>query len=312
VPLLPADKVDAVDAVIANLQVERYPLLEKLNVFLLYQKWYQGKRLVPAAEAISKKCWAFVAGEESREYRRAYGHFALDMLAQLFRQYKRPCLPIYCGLPSFVQMSAGVPRNALLIMQNAFKWASFNGEQPFASAPVSGATQWEALLESSVFFEEEEARPGEEVPDIRQCIGRLAEFLRAVRFASKPVEVSPLAFSTDAAALTQTAKRNLELAENWSFLFRDNRGRPNKNSNQIDPKYQLNPMLSPKWELPIAVRGDVWLPPRLAIAIFDSAESGSFKERMEEVVSRYMAPEFGKKAGSLVLTTSPLFPDAPD
>lgn len=133
------------------------------------------------------------------------------------------------------------------------------------------------------------------MPTTQSAIERLAEYLREVRFSSKPVEVSPLAFSVNVSDLTEKAKQTLRLAENWSYIFKIVKGRPNANSQHIDDKYQLNPMLSPKWDLPVSVRGDVRLSKALAEAIFGDVSNDAFKLILQEATASLKAPGFGKR-----------------
>lgn len=182
-----------VDSVISDLTCIDYPLLEKVNIFMFYQEWYQGKNLKEASTSIKKGCSALLSKKAGAErHKRVYSHFSLDLLAQLYRDYSQQPTAMYSGLNSFIRMSAGVPRNLLIILHNMYKWACFNGEKPFTETPISIESQREAILESSTFYYEEDARPGVEIPNVREVIARLAEYLREVRFSSKPVEPSPL------------------------------------------------------------------------------------------------------------------------
>lgn len=287
--------------VIAILSVTQYPLLEKVNIFMLYQDWYRGKDLISSAASISESCQKFLNGEPSR-HKTVYGHFALDLLAQLYRDYKQAPTPLYAGFDSFVRMSACVPRNLLVILQNVYKWASFNGDRPFIDGPIPISTQSEAVIQSAGFFFDEDARPGADVPNVQLAVKRLAEYLREVRFSSKPVEVSPLAFSLDISGLSEVAKYNLKRAENWSYIFRHPKGRPNANSQRVDDKFQLNPMLSPRWDLPVSVRGDVRLTSAVAEAIFGESSAQDFERELAEATSGLKAPGFGKIKESKSMT----------
>lgn len=287
--------------VVDSLSVKEYPLLEKVNIFMLYQDWYRSKDLLSSAASISDSCQKFLRGEPSR-HKTVYGHFALDLMAQLYRDYKQAPTPLYAGFDSFVRMSACVPRNLLVILQNVYKWASFNGDRPFVNGPIPISTQNEAVIQSAGFFFDEDARPGADVPNVQLAVKRLAEYLREVRFSSKPVEVSPLAFSLDVSALSEAAKYNLKRAENWSYIFRHPKGRPNANSQRVDDKFQLNPMLSPRWDLPVSVRGDVRLTSAVAEAIFGEASAQDFESELAEAASGLKAPGFGKVKESKSMT----------
>ncbi|MFT0472331.1 hypothetical protein ACMSI6_00010 [Pseudomonas antarctica] len=282
--------------IVQELRVPKAPLLEKLNIFMFYQDWYRGKPLLFSAKEIRKGCAAFIANDSAgRRHKRLYGHFSLDLLAQMYRDFKLSPTPMYSGFDAFVKMSAGVPRNLLVILRNVYKWSAFNGERPFYDRQIPISTQCEAVSQSAGFFFDEDARPGIDVPSTQNAVERLAEYLREVRFSSKPVEVSPLAFSVNVSDLTEKAKQTLRLAENWSYIFKIVKGRPNANSQHIDDKYQLNPMLSPKWDLPMSVRGDVRLTKTLAEAIFGDVSNDAFKQILQEATASLKAPGFGKR-----------------
>ncbi|MCX2896390.1 hypothetical protein [Pseudomonas mandelii] len=285
-----------INQIIKDLRVPGVPLLEKLNIFMFYQDWFRGKSIVQAAKEIHKGCVAYIDGAPAgNRHKRLYGHFSLDLLAQMYRDFKLSPTPMYSGFDAFVKMSAGVPRNLLVILRNVYKWSAFNGEKPFYDRQIPISTQCEAVSQSAGFFFDEDARPGVDVPSTQNAVERLAEYLREVRFSSKPVEVSPLAFSVDVSDLTEKAKQTLRLAENWSYIFKIVKGRPNANSQHIDDKYQLNPMLSPKWDLPVSVRGDVRLSKTLAEAIFGELSNDEFKVVLQEATASLKAPGFGKK-----------------
>jgi hypothetical protein len=295
-----------IDRVISNLCFDRAPLLEKVNVFMFYQDWFRGKSLIAAADSISISCNAFFNKDlAGKRHKTVYGHFALDLLAQMYRDFKLSPTPMYAGFDSFVRMSAGVPRNLLVILRNIYKWSSFNGEVPFRGAAIPISTQCEAIKQSAGFFFEEDARPGADVPDTQLAVERLAEFLREVRFSSKPVEVSPLAFSVDHATLSEQSKITLKLAENWSYIFKIPRGRPNANSQHLDEKFQLNPMLASKWDLPISVRGDVRISASLADAIFGRASNEVFKLELQNSTASLKAPSFGKGKSAMDSNSQP-------
>ncbi|PKG96306.1 hypothetical protein CXF92_00465 [Pseudomonas sp. Choline-3u-10] len=287
------------DQIVKILSVEQYPLLEKANIFMLYQDWYRGKDLLDAAKIIANESKQFIAGENSRA-KTLYGHFALDLLAQLYRDHRQQTSPMYAGFDSFVRMSACVPRNLLVILQSVYKWAAFNGNRPFREGPIPISTQSEAVIQSAGFFFDEDARPGADVPNVQRAVERLAEYLREVRFSSKPVEVSPLAFSLNASELSDRAKYILKRAENWSYIFRNPRGRPSANSQRLDEKFQLNPMLSPRWDLPVSVRGDVRLSTKVAEAIFGDVSSDAFQVELSEATAGMKAPAFAKSKPRVV------------
>ena len=47
----------------------------------------------------------------------------------------------------------------------------------------------------------------------------------------------------------------VDLASRWALLVRVDRGQKERNTGLVEAKFQLNRMLSPRWDLPIARRG---------------------------------------------------------
>ena len=117
---------------------------------------------------------------------------------------------------------------------------------------------------------------GSESDLARTATTRLATVLRTARYALNIPEVSPLAVSFSEADLTDQAKRVLQSALNYSFVFEISDGRPDRNSQKVNRKIQLNPLLSPKWGLPLGRRGDLSLNRELLCCIFDTDHKSDF------------------------------------
>ena len=75
-------------------------------------------------------------------------------------------------------------------------------------------------------------------------------------------------------------------------------GAKNKNSQSVDSKYQLSPMLAPKWGLSVHRRGTIELRSELANAIFDESQSGAFDALLKSRVAVMSAPDFSAKTSS--------------
>ena len=106
--------------IIADLEVTEYPLLEKLNILLLYQAWAKGDELSKAAHKIRDWSKDFQEDPASApKYRQTLSHYKMDLLAQLYRDSRQR--PVYAGLSTFIQMSQGVPRNLLGILKHVFE-----------------------------------------------------------------------------------------------------------------------------------------------------------------------------------------------
>ena len=90
------------DLIVRLLAVPQYPLLEKLNLFLLYQDWRKSTDLVQAAKKISLECQEYLklrkAGPYSRQLEKRRG----DLLAQIFRECGGK--QRYLGIDMFISM----------------------------------------------------------------------------------------------------------------------------------------------------------------------------------------------------------------
>lgn len=287
------DDPDAVNGIVDALKCPSYPLLERLNIFLLYREWYRGHDLEEAAEAIRRQCSAHVKDARApSHYGDVLSHFRGDLLAQLLRACDLK--QRYLGFQTFVDMSDGLPRNLLITLKHIFRWATFNGEDPFRQFPISTGAQQAGVREASEWFFRDARVAGTDGASIRNSVERLAQLFREIRYSDKPTECSLCTFSAEMAAASHEAQRIVELAEKWSLLISVAGGQRDKNTGRVDVKYQLNPMLAPRWDLPVSRRGAIALAPKEADAIFDERQGAVFKVVLRQRVGPMMAPHFGR------------------
>jgi len=97
---------------------------------------------------------------------------------------------------------------------------------------------------------------------------------------------------------SEEAQRIVDMAEKWSLLISISSGQKDRNSKRVDAKYQLNPMLAPRWDLPVSRRGTLALNPEEVNAIFDKSHRDEFEAVLRTRVSRMMAPFLGKSMNS--------------
>jgi hypothetical protein len=282
-----------VDAIIDRLRCNEYPLVEKLNILQLYKGWGGPKEIIERASRIEEDAVRAVAGEKtSKEYSQTYDHFDSDLLAQLFRDYGRK-VP-YAGLDTLVHLSQGVPRNLLGVLKQIYRRALFAGEKPFAGGTISLQSQTEGVMDSAAWFWDD-AQPDSYGAEVRDAVERLAVLFRTVRYSDKPSECDLCTFSVDESKISTKAKVTLERAQNWSYLLKLRDGSKNKNSQNVDSKYQLSPMLAPKWGLSVHRRGTIEIRSELANSIFDETLSGAFDSLMRVRVAAMSAPNFSAK-----------------
>ncbi|HEY0375762.1 MAG TPA: hypothetical protein VGC87_02270 [Pyrinomonadaceae bacterium] len=284
---------DDIDRIIKDLQVPTYTFLEKVNTFLLYQDWYSGENLVEAAAKISEECSHFIQEQKSTRLEQVLSHFKEDLLAQLIREYQHKQL--YLGFDTFIDMSDGLPRNLLIILKHIFRWSSFNGEQPFQrGCNISVESQQKGIRDASEWFYNDARLTGPDSETIKSSINRLATFFRDVRFSDKPSECSISSFSADISQSSQRARQTIDQAEKWSLLINIEGGQKNRNSQRVDPKYQINSMLAPRYDLPVSRRGAIALNWEEINAIFDPNYVSEYESLMRERIERMTAPLFGK------------------
>ncbi|HWV32430.1 MAG TPA: hypothetical protein VN038_22365, partial [Dyadobacter sp.] len=253
-------------------------ILRKLNALRFCKQYSNAKSPLRVAQKIKDECLVFMQGRSLKSsYANAYGHYKNDLFAQLCRDSKkaRGGVP-YAGFETFITMSSGNPRNLLIILGKAYEIAAFRELDFINGSPLSIALQTEAAIEAAHFMYERDTNYGSESDLARGATERLALVLRTARYALNIPEVSPLAVSFSEEELSPNARAVLNYALNYSLVFEVYDGRPDRNSQRVQKKIQLNPLLSPKWGLPIGRRGDISLSAALVNAIFDSTKQGDF------------------------------------
>jgi hypothetical protein len=253
-------------------------LLQKLNLLLFCKKHRRTTIGIALAERIRSDALTFLAenGKGRNYYATAYGHYALDLFAQLSRESKKAGSVPYAGFDTFVRMSSGNPRNLLIILGRAYEIAVFKDVDFIHGEKLSIAMQTESALEAAKFMYERDTNYGSQSEQGRDATTRLASLLRTARYAMKIPEVSPLAVSFSDSDLTPEAAKALDSALNYSFVFDISDGRPDRNSQRINRKIQLNPLLSPRWGLPVGRRGDLSLNRELVNSVFAPQSQGDF------------------------------------
>jgi hypothetical protein len=279
-----------IERVLTLLRCPEFPLLEKANLFLFYKEWSSRHNLLTAAQAIADDCRNYVAGTvENGRLQKCLSYFKADLLAQLFRETDQR--QRYIGLTTFIEISSGLPRNLLILLKHIFAWATFNGERPFSDRPISMRSQQAGVAEASEWFYRDARMIGREGQLVMDSINRLGTLFRGIRFSEKPSECSCSTFSADVSRSSEIARHVLDLAEKWSLLI-DVGGQRDRNTERIDGKYQMNPMLAPRWDLSIYRRGALALMPKEVDAVFDPEHVQEFDDLAEARVARMRAPFF--------------------
>lgn len=277
-----------VTGIITLLRCPEYPLIEKTNVFLLYRAWNKGSLdFAKTARRLASETAKTLAGDRDTEQIRILKHWKSDLIAQLYRDCRRPVR--YTGFDNFVTMSSGYPRNVLVILKNNIRYATF-AEASGLSDAIPARLQDSAVRVSADWFFYDAGIATPEAESIRAAVGRLATLMRAIRYSDLPAECSLSTFAVDRSALTASARNIIEKCVTWSLLIEIPRGHKDKNTEEIASKYQVNPMIAPKWELPLSRRGALELHAALANSIFDHEHANGFERLLEERVAGLNVP----------------------
>lgn len=253
-------------------------LLQRLNVLLFCKKYRKAGTALVVAEELRIAAEALSACEAKGAqgtYATAYQHYSKDLFAQLCRESKVGG-PVYAGFETFVKMSSGNPRNLLIVLGRMHEMAVFREMSFDKGKKLSVRLQTQAAIEAARFLLESDTNYGGMAEQAREAITKLALTLRTARFALSIPEVSPLAVSFAVEELKDDAKLILNAALNYSLLFEVPSGRPDRNSQKVLKKAQLNPLLSPRWGLSIGRRGDLSLGKELCGAIFGPGRTYEF------------------------------------
>lgn len=277
-----------IEAIMDAIAVPDTPLLEKLNTFLLFNAWAKGLDLAQAAISVRSDCEAFVNSKGAGRYRQKLDHYKSDLIAQMFRDAS--FRHNYGGLDEFTRMSEGQPRALITLLKQTFDWATFQGERPFEAGSISLDAESKGALAAADWFYNNMRKAGGEGQAILVAVDRLAELFRINRFADNPIECSLIGFSVSARVGSETSRRNLRLALDYSFLVEILGGQSERNSEQVTGKFQLNRMLVPKWGLATGRRGIKPLSEAEMNAIFDPEMGEAFEKVKIDWTSRMNAP----------------------
>ncbi len=282
-----------ISLIIDGLAAQNFPLLEKLNVLILYGDWSRNRDLLDAARNIHKQCVAFQSGEQAGPYGEKLKHYKADLVAQLLRENTDK--QIYAGLPNFIRMTEGQPRALITLLKHTYDWALFQGEEPFVEGKISYQAQSRGAVSSADWFYNSMTKAGADGREILIAIDRLSQLFRINRFSDNVRECSLIGFSTSLINVSERAARVLSQATDRSFLVDVEGGQQERNSEQVTKKFQLNRMLVPRWALGTARRGIAPFDRHAIEAIFDPDQEVAFADLRRDWEARASAPLFGRK-----------------
>lgn len=265
---------NSVDEIIDCLRCPERPLVEKASLLLFYRGGYNEIHAAKsAANEIAESASAYVSGDKAkgRKHVNVLSYYKSDLLAQLYREARHPV--VYCGFDTIVALSQGIPRNLLMLLKHIYRRSLFSGDQPFEGGTITKQSQTDGIKDASQWFWED-AQPETNAASVRLSIEALARLFRTVRFSAKPSEPGLSSFSVRESELSECARATVRTAENWSYLIHVPHAGSDKNTEDRRYKYQLAPMLAPKWDISYTIRGTVEIDADFANTLFDESKRG--------------------------------------
>jgi hypothetical protein len=277
---------DDTKSILSSLAKEN-ALIEKLSLLAFCRRLKKGEKPVVAAADIDNEVRRLIKGGASHapQLQDLYSHFSSDLLAQLSREYGRK--PVYCGFETLIALSQGVPRNLLSLLKHIYRRATFLGEEPFVTNPISVESQVQGIHDAAEWFWDD-AQPDAHGAVVRAGVENIATLLRAIRYSDNPSECDLCCFRVDIEKLSHASKFALQTAENWSFLVRSATGSAAKNHYRVRTKFQVNPMLAARWGISESRRGSIDLAIDLAEILF----GGGTDEANKAISERTKAMNF--------------------
>lgn len=277
--------------IIENLTYDTNILLERANVFLFYRSWKDKINLVDASIkiALSLKDYINKMHLSSNMHEIVLQKFKKDIVDKLAREC-RESIPYY-GFSEFVEMSCGTPRNLLNILKNSFKWSFFiSAKEPFkANSTISQEAQAKGIHDTIDWFFEDNRIPSINNYKTVDCIYRLGDFLRDLKYSDVPPECSINLFGLNYEDLSSVARETLDTLVRYSYLIEVNERR-DKNSNNKKKTFIINYTIAPYWELSISKRGVVFFTKSEAENIFNLDLAEEFTQISKKKMQIYNSP----------------------
>ena len=279
--------------IISLLEYPEYPIIEKTNIRLFYRAISNKKNkkvnTLDIALNISNSAKEYCANKKANKLHSSeLSHYKMDLLAQILKE-NNEFKYYYSGINTFITMSCGITRNYLRILRNIYSEAVlFKNESKLSPlTPISFENQYFGVRKASIDFFEDALEVSNKYDELKNSISKLGVFFADIRFSNIPPECSVLSFSTNSEGLSKHCSNLIKHACETSLLIKIPKGRKDRNSLSNQLHYQLNPMLSPLWDLPISRRGVISLDSNFVNSIFDSLNFPNHKELKKEKLKKW-------------------------
>ncbi|AMO20732.1 ORC-CDC6 family AAA ATPase [Flavobacterium columnare] len=285
------DKV-MLENIIKNISFEKDVFLERVNVLLFYREWNKNSNLLKASEEIKLSCIEYFNFKNTGRHHSVIDKHKRDIIDTLYRENSQK-IPTYAGFENLIKISNGIPRHFLITMKHIFRWNEFYDVNIFDTKnenKISVDSQLNALADTTNWFIEDSRHPGKDGNKIKECIFRLCDYLRELRFSDTPPECSISTISIQTKVLPKEISEIIDFLEQYSYLIKLDTGRRDKNKNSRNETFQINGLLASEWELSISRRGIVDLNFLEIKDIFFPDNEDVYKKFIYSTKSKYNAP----------------------
>lgn len=281
--------------IIELLSFEQDPLLERINILLFYREWKANNDLLIEAKKIKKSCIDYYKNKSKNSHSKVFDKYKSDLTDALARE-NNIRLGSYSGFDNLLRISNGIPRHFLIIMKHLYRWNQFDEVEIFNSTnnKISIKSQLNAIDDTANWFVENAKIPGKDGFIIKDCIDRLCDYLRELRFSDIPPECSISTFSIDSRVIPDNINEILNYLEHYSYIIKVNKRR-DKNSNSRNITYQINGLLAKEWELSLSRRGIVNINSSSFSTIIAPLNDKAYEDLKKEILKKYNTPFNSKK-----------------
>lgn len=275
------------------------PLMQKIKLFVFYQKWSKLNRHQISQEDIMQivievnKCFVDLNNLDG-SIKEKYKKFKADFLAQLavengIKYYQ------YSGMDEIINISDFNPRVFLTIIKLIIDEFYFKGNPTInkdSLIPVSA--QYVGINETAKWFMNDIEIDGERRDVLINAINNLIEYMYVNRFCDKPTETSPCSFYYKAQLGSIACETVVNDAKNESILIEVKNKRKDKTLGTPQRSFQLNKIISTLYNLPTARRGVLSIGSDMMNAIFNKEQMRNFSKLLIRKKNQLNAP-FGVK-----------------
>ena len=224
-------------------------------------------------------------------------HYKSDFIAQLCREFKIQMPYAYDGINSVIDIAMANPRHLLILFKYIYDWAIYRDETNSQNPIMSIEAQESGISKAADWFYSDAKLIGADGDHVQDSIARLCDLFRRYRYSDKPAECSVCIFSVDFAKVTARTRQTLDIAKKWLLII-DVGTHNTKNAGSKIHKFQINKLLSPRWELAVAKRGTVQLSSTELDTIFDEKFAKDFIKATKSRIQRMTYPFSSKEETS--------------